>query len=328
MEPVICVKGLNKTFRSKAKAPGLAGALKGIFSFKTNEVLAVKDVSFSIAEGELVGFIGPNGAGKSTTIKMLTGILHPSSGEISVLGFHPQNERVKLAYKIGTIFGQRQQLWYHLPAIDSFNLFSKIYELDQTEYKQRLDELVGLFEIGPYLHTPVRKLSLGQRMRCEFVASLLHKPKVLFLDEPTIGLDIVAKRTMRELIRTLNKKEKVTIILTSHDLDDIEELCERVIIINDGRILFDGPMETIKKRLKYKMVRLLFEKPPEKIPVLKHVKILKREPSRIDLKVDRTKTSVRVVLDAYLKACKVSDLEVEEAPIEEVVEQFYKKTTK
>ena len=323
MEPVFTVKNLTKVFTVKVRKQGFLGTFKTLLFPKYKEVTAVNNISFKINEGELVGFIGPNGAGKSTTIKMLTGILFPTKGEISVLNHVPQNERTKLAYKIGTIFGQRQQLLYHLPALDSFNLFSKIYELKKADYEARLNELVKIFELEPYLNTPVRKLSLGERMRCEFVASILHKPKILFLDEPTIGLDIIAKRKVRQLIKKLNEHEKTTIILTSHDLDDIEELCDRVIVINKGKILYDGTLEKIKKKLKYKILDIFFHeevKQPFKIP---NTQVIEQEPMRLKIKIDRTKVSLPAVLDKYFKAYKIDDIVIEDPPIEEVIEQWY-----
>src|SRR3989344_543636 len=321
MVPVIIVNNLTKIFKVKSKAVGFFGKLKSIILPKYSGVIAVNNVSFEINEGEIVGFIGPNGAGKSTTLKMLTGILFPTSGKIDVLGFNPHEQRAKLAFKIGTIFGQRQQLLYHLPPIDSFNVFSKIYEIGKAEYKERLASLVKLFNLERYLYTPVRKLSLGERMRCEFVASVLHKPQVLFLDEPTIGLDIIAKKKVREFIKKLNEIEKTTIILTSHDLDDIEELCSRVIIINEGKILYDGSLDKIKKKLKYKILDVYFHEPLKVLPKIPNAKVIEQETFRIKLQVNRSKISVIELLDKYFKHCKIDDIIIEDPPIEEVIEQ-------
>ena len=323
MKEAIVVKDLTKTFSTKVKKPGFVGAFTSLFSSERKEPIAVDHISFSINQGELVGFIGPNGAGKSTTIKMLTGILFPTSGDITVLGRNPQNERVKLAYEIGTIFGQRQQLWLHLPPIDSFNLFAKIYEIPDASYKARLKELVTLFELTPYLNTPVRKLSLGERMRCEFVASLLHDPKVLFLDEPTIGLDIIAKQNMRDYIRKLNKTG-TTVILTSHDLDDIEELCPRVIVINHGKILYDGSMDTLRGKLKTKVLELRSDEEFKQLPALTNVRVVKKEKFAITLEVDRTKVPIRKVLDTYLKKFHVIDIVIEDPPIEDIIRRLYR----
>jgi len=220
----IVVRNLQKTFQTKRKTAGLGGSIRALFRPEYSAVEAVRSLSFEMEAGELLGFIGPNGAGKSTTIKILTGILYPSGGEASVLGFVPWRERQKLAYHIGTVFGQRPQLWYHLPAIDTFILFGKIYDLEDREVKRRIGFLTEAFEIGDLLETPVRKLSLGQRMRCEVAASLLHRPKLLLLDEPSIGLDVVAKQHIRDAIRRMSQEENVGVLLTSHDAGDLEAL--------------------------------------------------------------------------------------------------------
>ena len=229
---------LEKTFLTKRKTAGISGSFKALFRPETIEVPAVRKISFEMPQGELLGFIGPNGAGKSTTIKILTGILHPSGGQAEVLGHVPWKDRRKLAFKIGTVFGQRPQLWYHLPAIDSFELFGKIYEQEDEAVKKRIAFLAEAFEITHLLETPVRKLSLGQRMRCEVAASLLHSPRLLLLDEPSIGLDVVAKQRIRDTIRQMSELENVGVLLTSHDAGDIEALCKRVIIVNHGQIIY------------------------------------------------------------------------------------------
>lgn len=241
----ITVHQLQKIFQTKRKAAGLGASVRALFKPEYSTVEAVRGISFRMEEGELLGFIGPNGAGKSTTIKMLTGILHPSDGNASVLGFTPWKERQKLAFHIGTVFGQRPQLWYHLPAIDTFMLFGKIYELDDRETKKRVDFLSEAFEIRDLLETPVRKLSLGQRMRCEVAASLLHRPKLLLLDEPSIGLDVVAKQHIRDAIRRMNQEEDVGVLLTSHDAGDLEALCKRVIIVNHGQIVYEDKVSNL-----------------------------------------------------------------------------------
>jgi len=323
MQYAIRVDRLVKSFTTRLKEPGLLGSIKGLFYPKRKSISAVDSISFSIKPGELVGFIGPNGAGKSTTLKMLTGILWPTSGSIDVLGHNPQKERVKLAYKIGSIFGQRQQLWMHLPAIDSFELFGAIYDVPKDELKKRISALSAMFGIKELMHQPVRKLSLGERMRCEFVASLLHKPQVLFLDEPTIGMDILAKRAMREHVKQLNERENTTIILTSHDLGDIEELCKRVIVINHGMILFDGSIDELRSRLRCRVVRLVFDKPVRQLPKLKGVRLVKSEPLQVTLHVDR-KIPASSVLEAYLKKLPVADVSIEDPPIEEVIEELYR----
>ena len=246
MTNVIEVKNLNKTFRVKLKEKGLKGSIKSIFNPKYKTVKAVKNISFNVEKGEMIAFIGPNGAGKSTTIKMLTGILYPDKGSINVLDIDPKKERKKLAYQIGTVFGQKEQLWTHLTPYDNFKFFGAIYDIPDKRVEKKIEELKVLFELEDFINTPVRNLSLGQRIRCEIVASLIHEPKVLFLDEPTIGLDPVVKENIRTLIKRMNKEYKTTIFLTSHDVGDIEKLCKRVVIVNKGNIVLDDTMENLK----------------------------------------------------------------------------------
>ena len=253
-KPSISVNKLTKTFKIKGTKTGTFNKIKGIFLPYSTELIAVNNISFEINQGERVAFIGPNGAGKSTTIKMLSGILFPSSGDIKINNLNPQKDRKKLAYQVGTIFGQKPQLWFHLPAEDTFKLFSKIYEIDENIYQQRLKSLVKLLEIKDVIKQPVRKLSLGQRMRCELVLALLHNPKILFLDEPTIGMDIIVKKKMRDLIKQINLEEKTTILLTSHDLSDVEDVCDRVIIINKGEIIYNGQFSDLRKKFSNKKI--------------------------------------------------------------------------
>lgn len=243
----IKVENLSKTFRVKRKEKGMKGSVKAILHPQTEEIRAVKDVSFAVEEGEMLAFIGPNGAGKSTTIKMLTGILYPDGGHAEVLGVDPVKKRRQLAYRIGTVFGQKEQLWTHLTPYDNFRFFGAIYDLSEKETEARIDELSERFALQDFINTPVRNLSLGQRIRCEIVASLLHRPKVLFLDEPTIGLDPVVKENVRELIRQMNEEEQTTIFLTSHDVGDIEKLCRRMIVVNAGQIVLDDSVEHLKR---------------------------------------------------------------------------------
>src|SRR5258707_5543551 len=232
------------------------------FKRTNQQIEAVKGISLTIPAGQSVAFIGPNGAGKSTTIKMLTGILHPSSGQARVLGFTPWLERGKLTHHIGAVFGQRSQLWYHLPPRDTFELLARIYNLDRQSYVNRRDMLIERFGLGPFLETPVRKLSLGQRMRAEVAASLLHGPRVLFLDEPTIGLDVIARQELRDLIREWNQQEGVTVFLTSHDAGDIERVVKRVIVINHGCVVFDDKVSTMRRRyLGSKILSVRFHAP-------------------------------------------------------------------
>ena len=247
------INNLSKTFVTKRKAAGLGGSLRAMIRPNYQTVEAVRGITFKLESGERLGLIGPNGAGKSTTIKMLTGILFPSDGEASVLGYTPWKQRRQLAYHIGTVFGQRPQLWYHLPAIDTFSLFGKIYELDDKDVEKRIGFLSEAFEIGDLLETPVRKLSLGQRMRCEIAASLIHNPKLILLDEPSIGLDVVAKQRIRDTIRRMSEMENVGVLLTSHDAGDLEALCKRVIIINHGQIVYQDRVSALMYL--YKLIR-------------------------------------------------------------------------
>lgn len=242
------VQDLRKTFKVQKNREGLKGAFADLFKREYSEVTAVKDISFTIPQGEICGYIGENGAGKSTTIKMLTGILVPTAGSVSVGGFVPHAEREKFVQNIGVVFGQRSQLWWDIGVIESFQLLRKVYRVSEQDFKQRLDELVERLELQELLNRPVRKLSLGQRMRCELVAALLHNPSILFLDEPTIGLDIVVKSEIREFLKDMNREHGTTILLTTHDLQDIEALCSRVIMLDDGRIIYDGGLEELKQR--------------------------------------------------------------------------------
>ena len=319
----VVANNLSKGFHTKQKAAGLSGSLASLFHPRFIETAAVDKISFSIRPGERVGFLGPNGAGKSTTIKMLVGILYPDSGSARVLGHVPWKDRKKLAFEIGSVFGQKPQLWYHLPPIDTFNLMSKIYELDEREYKKRLDYLVNIFGID-YLNIPVRKLSLGQRMKAEIVASLLHKPKVLFLDEPTIGLDIIAKQKIRDLIKQLNAEEGVSIFLTSHDMDDIEKVCKRVIIINKGALVFDGSIEKLKSRIQSKVVHVKFSRGP-KFPAFEGAEIVSQTAYSVEIKLDLRVSRIAELLDYISDKYDVLDINVSDPKIEEIIAEIYQR---
>ena len=322
--PSIEVANLQKTFQTKRKAAGMRGSLRALVKPEYNTVDAVRGLSFRMEAGELLGFIGPNGAGKSTTIKILTGILHPTSGDAKVLGFVPWKERQKLAYHIGTVFGQRPQLWYHLPAIDTFMLFGKIYELDDRETKKRIAFLSEAFEIQDLLETPVRKLSLGQRMRCEVAASLLHRPKLLLLDEPSIGLDVVAKQHIRDAIRTMSQEEKVGVLLTSHDAGDLEALCRRVIIINHGQIVYEDKVSNLKRKfLTRKMVEVRYAEEVSPNFTIDGVEILKVGSYGVKLRFDTTKTHVDAVMAHLSQAGELVDITVSDPPLEEVIAKIY-----
>ncbi len=321
---VIQVRDLRKTFQTKRKQPGLAGSLKAIVKSDMQTVEAVKGIDFELEPGELLAFIGPNGAGKSTTIKMLTGILYPSGGQASVLGLTPWKDRRKLAYQIGSVFGQKPQLWYHLPPADTFHLFARIYELDEVAFKKRLSFLVEAFDIGELLHTPVRKLSLGQRMKCEIAASLLHAPQVIFLDEPTIGLDVVAKQQIRDTIKLLHEHEGVTIFLTSHDAGDIESLCKRVIIINYGQVIYDERVSALKRRyLTRKVVNVRFAERLDNGFEMEGVEVLKAGEYGVKLQFDTRQTPVENVMQKLLAEHSVADITVNDPPMEEIIRNIY-----
>lgn len=325
MEPAVVINNLRKVFKLKQKAVGFKSSLNSLFKPKFTEIVAVNDISLKINIGETVAFIGPNGAGKSTTIKMLTGILYPTSGEISVLGLDPAKERTKLAFKIGTVFGQKSQLWYHLPAIDTFFLLSKIYELKEAEYQKRLKFLVEVLEIGNLLDIPVRKLSLGQRTRCEIAASLLHNPKILFLDEPTIGLDVVAKQHVRDIVNLLNEKEGVTIFLTSHDAGDVEAITKRTVIINHGKIVFDGDTRYLRRKyITTKIIEIIVEDSIEKFD-FDHGKILEKNNHSIKIEIDTQVSSIEKLLEYSLENFKVLDMNIVSPPLEEIITNIYGK---
>jgi ABC-2 type transport system ATP-binding protein len=286
-------------------------------------VTAVDDLSFELAPGEAVGFVGPNGAGKSTTIKMLAGILYPTAGEARVLDLVPWEQRQRLAYQIGSVFGQRSQLWYHLPAADSFGLLARIYELDERLYRRRVAHLVERFAIQPYLHVPVRRLSLGERMRCEIAAALLHQPKVVFLDEPTIGLDVVAKGEIRALVSSLNQDEGVTFLLTSHDAGDIERVCRRVVVINHGLLVFDGDVADLKRGyLRRKVVDVILAEAGPPFDAT-GVTVLLAEPYRLRLEVDPSVQPIERIIAELVARYRVADLTIAEPPLEEVIAAIY-----
>lgn len=325
MEQVIEVLNLKKNFRAPlGNLQGLAKIWR-YFVPRYKEQEAIRGISFSIKKGERIAFIGPNGAGKSTTIKILTGILTPSSGKIKVLGLIPNKSRNVLSYQIGTIFGQRSQLWYHLPAIDTFNLLARIYRLDIKEYEKRRDSLVEMFEAKTLLTRPVKNLSLGERMRCELIASLLHNPKILFLDEPTIGLDITAKATIRKLLKNLSEEYGTTLFLTSHDTADIEQVCDRAIILDKGGIVLDSNIQTIRNTyLKKKKISLLTSEEHLHLD-FSSVRILEKKPYRTIFEVDVSKQNISAILEMALQKSKIHDILIEDPSMEEIIHDIYKR---
>lgn len=328
MQKIIKVSNLKKNFLIKQKVSGFWPNLRSIFSPEYTEITAVNNISFDVNYGEMLAFIGPNGAGKSTTIKMLTGILFPTAGgtprsKIDVLGFDPSKQRTELAFHIGSIFGQKSQLWYHLPAIDTFQLLYRIYELKYADYKERLDYLVKAFEIEPFIKTPVRQLSLGQRMRCELVASLLHRPKIIFLDEPTIGLDVIAKQQVRDMLKYLNQTEGVTIFLTSHDAGDIEAITKRTIIVNNGKIIFDDTTENLKKNyITSKVIELVTEEPIDNFK-FEAGKILERKSHSLKVEIDTKVSSIEKLITYALENFKVVDINIFDTPLEKIISSLY-----
>jgi ABC-2 type transport system ATP-binding protein len=324
MSHAIEIENLSRSFTVRDRQPGFGGAVRGLFHAPRREVMAVDAVSFRIERGERVAFVGPNGAGKSTTIKMLSGILHPSSGRATVAGYVPWTERRRLAYRIGTVFGQRSQLWYHLPAADTFELLARVYDQEPTAFARRRDALVDAFGIGAHLHKPVRELSLGQRMRCEIVASLLHAPEIVFLDEPTIGLDVSAKATIRDVVRDLSERDGCTVLLTSHDTGDMERVCDRVIVIHRGRVLIDQGIDTLRQRfIRRKLVTLLTAEASIAID-LPGVTVIVARPHRTELEVDLDLTPVEAVVSAAIRTATVRDLTVADPPMDEVVQAIYR----
>lgn len=319
---VIEVSGLTKHFKVPEKAEGLGESVKSLFNRQYKTVKAVEKISFEIREGEMVGFLGPNGAGKTTTLKMLTGILYPTSGEVSVLGYTPTDRRPSFQKQISLVMGQKNQLWWDLPATDAFAMNQLIYEIPAKEYRETLGELVELLDVSSVLATPVRKLSLGQRMKCELIASLLHRPKILFLDEPTIGLDVTTQKRIREFLRRVNKEQKTTIILTSHYMEDVDAVCERVIMINHGHKVYDGTIKNLKaKYAKDKYLEVDFEREVPERELVKLGKVVEFDGVRVVLAVPR-RAHAKVAADVLTKFA-VDNLDVKETRLEDIILEHF-----
>lgn len=317
-------EGLSRTFVTRARQPGLRGSVRALLRPEHRAYEAVRDVSFQVRKGELLGFIGPNGAGKSTTIKMLTGVLHPTGGTAEVLGLSPWRQRRQLSYHIATVFGQRSQLLYHLTARDTLQLFGRIYEMDTASIHRRIGFVAEAFEIGDLLDVPVRKLSLGQRMRCELAASLLHEPRLLFLDEPSIGLDVVAKQRLRDALRTINRDLGVGGLLASHDAGDIEALCDRVIVLNRGRIVFEDTVETLKRTyLRTKRVQARFARPLPPDFHLPGTETLAADRYDVTLRFDARETRVDAVIAGLAQMAELVDVTISDPTLEEVVRAMF-----
>lgn len=331
---MIKVKNVSKNFVAPKKYPGLKGAIKGLFSNEKVTKEAVKDISFTIEKGEIVGYIGSNGAGKSTTIKMMTGILTPTKGECLVDGINPSQKRKENAKNIGVVFGQRTQLWWDLPLSESFTILKEIYDVSDEDYKERMEFLNRVLELQDFFDKPVRTLSLGQRMRADLGAALLHNPKVLYLDEPTIGLDLVVKDNIREAIKEINEKYQTTVILTTHDIGDIEELCSRIIIIDEGKKIYDGSLAELKDVYGTKRKVSMEIRQPEKVKALDLGKVLgiekadyeveyEEENNNYSVTFDKHKVQVPQILSAIMEVTEVKDIQIQETELAEIVKEIY-----
>lgn len=319
---VISVKHLIKYYRVHEKEPGLKGSIKSLFARKYQNVKAVDDISFKINEGELVGFIGPNGAGKTTTLKCLSGLLYPTGGEVNVLGFTPWDRKPEFQKQFSLVMGQKNQLWWDLPAMETFILNKEIYEVPDDKYKETLDKLVELLDVKDILKIQVRKLSLGQRMKCELIAALLHNPKVLFLDEPTIGLDVVMQKVMRDFLKEYNREFKSTIILTSHYMGDVQELCKRVIIIDHGKVLFDGNLQDVIDRFAHnKIITVVFSKDINQRKFAEFGDVREYEFPKARVNVPRKEATQKA--SQLLKEFPVADLIIEEPSIEAIIREVF-----
>ncbi|MCV2231862.1 ATP-binding cassette domain-containing protein [Acholeplasma manati] len=329
---IIKVENLKKEFIIYEKEPGLKGVIKSFYNAKKIVKKAVDDVSFTIQQGEIVGYIGPNGAGKSTTIKMLTGILTPTSGEVRVDGIIPYQKRTVNAKKIGVVFGQRTQLWWDLPLIESFTVLKEIYQISDADYKERLAYFSALFGLDEFIKQPVRQLSLGQRMKADIVASLLHNPKLLFLDEPTIGLDVIAKENIRKTLKEIHEKYQTTIILTTHDLADIEELCDRIMMIDQGKIIYDGSLETIKAKFGSKKIVCFTLKNDSEIDLGVFETLKKKDPDltvslenkALTVIFNKLKINVGDIIGPVLKQTEVLDIDISDDHLENIIKAIYK----
>lgn len=321
--PIVRTRELRKVFRAPRRIPGPLGALRTLFSRAYDDRVAVSGVTMSLEPGELVGYIGPNGAGKSTTIKMLTGILVPTSGEIEVAGLVPHERRRDNARNIGVVFGQRSQLYWDLPLVESFELLRAIYAIPRDRYRQNLDAFVEMLEMGSFMHTPVRQLSLGQRMRGDFAAAMLHDPKIVYLDEPTIGLDVVAKDAVRAFIKEINEKRGTTVVLTTHDLADVERLCRRIILIDKGSIVYDGDVERIKSQ--YGATRTLVVRFPEAVehPSLDGAELTSVEGTVARFTFDRSSRQAAALIGQAAERYSITDVSLEEPDLESIIRHLY-----
>ncbi|MBI4872182.1 MAG: ATP-binding cassette domain-containing protein [Candidatus Riflebacteria bacterium] len=323
MDAIVSVENLTKTFQVAERQPGLLGAVRGLVQRRYRTVRALDGLSFDIGRGELVGYIGPNGAGKSTTVKVLSGILVPDEGVCRVLGRVPWRERIATAGELGVVFGQRTQLWWDLPVVESYDLLAEIYRLEPAQYRRVRAKLVEELDLGPLLDVPVRQLSLGQRVRCDLAASLLHEPRLVFLDEPTIGLDAVSKLAVRDFVRRANREREVTVILTTHDLDDIEALSNRVLVLGDGRLLCDGTLAELRSRVTtQRSLTVDLEDEGDHVETA-NATLVSREGHRVHLRFDPARIAAADLIAEIAAKHAIRDLFVENPPIEEVIARLY-----
>lgn len=315
-------KGLSKTYVSHKKAPGIAGALKGLFTKEKTEVHAVQNVDLAIGQGELVGFLGPNGAGKTTTLKMLSGILFPNSGEAKVLGYTPSQRNPEMLRQISLVMGNKMQLWWDLPAWDSFIVLKELYEVSDQQFKQRSEQLIETLDLKDKIHTQVRKLSLGERMKCELVAALLHSPKVVFLDEPTIGLDVVSQKRIREFLKDLHRQDNCTILLTSHYMQDVQELCERVVVIDHGKLIFEGKLDQLSEQFSdSRRLKLAFSNVVDQADLAKYGTVVECDGESAILEIPRSQITKATA--GVLGALPVSDVSIQDVDLEDVIRQLF-----
>ena len=320
---LIKAKNLNKSFRIYSQGSGIKGYLKSFVKRDYEEIHAVEDLNLEIEEGEMIGYIGSNGAGKSTTVKMLTGILEPSSGLIEVDGRNPHKNRKKNAMHIGVVFGQKTQLWWDLPVKESFKLLREIYEVDEEAYSERIEEFDEVLQISEFWEQPVRKLSLGQKMRCELAAAFLHHPKIVYLDEPTIGLDVAVKERIRDFIRKMNEEKNITVMLTTHDIGDIEDLCDRIVVLDEGKKIYDGALDDLVNRFSSRRLVMEVKRPEEFEIEVKGVNEVKNTDEGLEVVFDRTVITASELMRQILAEYEVLDFQIKEPDIEEVVKKVY-----
>ncbi len=323
--PIIEVKNLVKTYRIIEKEAGLKGYFKNLVKPKYKELTAVDDVNFTIEEGELVGYIGENGAGKSTTIKMLTGLLTPTTGKILVNGIVPNEKRIENNKNIGAVFGQKTQLWWDLPVIESFRLIKKMYKIPENEYRKNLKKFTEILELEELLEKQVKNLSLGQKMRCEIAATFIHNPKIVYLDEPTIGLDVLVKENIRKFIKDINREKKTTVILTTHDLKDIEDVCDRIILLDKGKIIYDGEKQKFKDTYgKYVTAEFIVSSKNKEISQLSNAEILEEIQNKLKVKFMHDETTIVKIMNEISNHCKIEDIHMQEAELEDILKEIYK----